>query len=558
MPRFSPPSDGGRPENALTGSLFMVNDGATTAIQVPEADGKMRFWRNTSVATLASGTTATLPNATLGYEWDVDVDNGSRPPGLVRLSSTTVQGAPLLQDQGSTYAPGTANHALSLYRHSSGARVFGAGTVQWAWGLDANHDRTGGGADQRMQQATVNLLADMQVQPGTLQSGLVAATASTDQAAPSSTLTAPAANSSLVLGTTVTITGTAADTGGGVVGGVEVSVDGGSTWRRATGRASWSYTWLPSATGAVTIRSRAVDDSGNLEVPGVGRTVTVSPPVCPCSIWPASAVPTQASDPDTGAVNLGTRFRVAQNGYITALRFYKGSGNTGTHVGTLWSNTGAVLASATFTNETATGWQQVTLSTPVAVSAGSTYVVSYLAPNGRYAVDLDYFANSGVNSGLLVALRDGDGGGNGLYAYAASTTFPTSTYRASNYWVDVVFSTTAPDTTPPTVSSVVPAAGATGVSRTANITATFSEAMNAASITPSSFELLTATGAAVSSAVSYNSTTRMATLNPNASLAASASYTARIRGGGTDPRVKDTAGNALVATQSWSFRTGTR
>ena len=60
-PRFSPPADGGRPENALTGQLFQVNDGATTAIQVPAADGKMRFWRNTTIATQAAGATATLP-----------------------------------------------------------------------------------------------------------------------------------------------------------------------------------------------------------------------------------------------------------------------------------------------------------------------------------------------------------------------------------------------------------------------------------------------------------------------------------------------------------------
>ena len=73
-PRFSPPSDGGRPENALTGQLFMVNDGATTAIRVPAADGRMRLWRNTSVASQATGAVATLPNGTLGYEWDLDVD----------------------------------------------------------------------------------------------------------------------------------------------------------------------------------------------------------------------------------------------------------------------------------------------------------------------------------------------------------------------------------------------------------------------------------------------------------------------------------------------------
>ena len=126
-PRFSPPADGGRPENALTGQLFMVNDGATTAIEVPAADGKLRFWRNTSVAALAGGTTATLAPSTLGYEWDEDPDNGVRPAGSFRLSSTTVSGAPVLLDHGSTFGSGTAEHHLTLYRAPSDALVFGAG-----------------------------------------------------------------------------------------------------------------------------------------------------------------------------------------------------------------------------------------------------------------------------------------------------------------------------------------------------------------------------------------------------------------------------------------------
>ena len=56
-PRFSPPGDGGRPENALTGTIFMVNgpQSPPLAIQVPAADGKMRLWRNTPVATQAGG-----------------------------------------------------------------------------------------------------------------------------------------------------------------------------------------------------------------------------------------------------------------------------------------------------------------------------------------------------------------------------------------------------------------------------------------------------------------------------------------------------------------------
>jgi hypothetical protein len=277
-PRFSPPYDGGRPENALTGTIFMNNDtGVSYSITVPEADGKMRLWRNTSVATLASGQTATLPVGTLGYEFDADLDNGFRPAGLVRLSSTSITSGGMLLDYGSTYGNGTVNHALTLYRHSSGALVFGAGTIQWSWGLDANHDRGNTAADPRMRQATVNLLADMQVQPATLQTPLVAASASTDATAPTSTITAPASGASLAPGASVTITGTASDSGG-VVGGVEVSTDGGTTWHRASGRASWSYGWTATGTGTVTLMSRAVDDSGNLQGTPASRTVTVSTP----------------------------------------------------------------------------------------------------------------------------------------------------------------------------------------------------------------------------------------------------------------------------------------
>ncbi len=125
----------------------------------------------------------------------------------------------------------------------------------------------------------MNLLADMGVQPVTLQSGLVPATRSTDITPPTSIITAPTAGSSFPNGSTVTITGTAADAGGGVVAGVEVSVDGGVTWHPATGHANWTYTWTPDTLGPVTIKSRAVDDSGNLETPSAGVTVKLSGPI---------------------------------------------------------------------------------------------------------------------------------------------------------------------------------------------------------------------------------------------------------------------------------------
>ena len=489
-PRFSPPADGGRPENALTGTIFTVNDGpgSTTSIVVPEAEGKMRFWRNTSIANLAAGTSATLPLGTLGYEWDEDLDNGFRPTGLIRLSNTTVTNINVLQDFGSTFAAGTANHALTLHRTTSGALVFGAGTVQWAWGLDANHDRAGTPVDPRMQQATVNLLADMTVQPATLQPGLAAAFASTDAAAPTSVIVAPAAAANVEQGTPTTISGTATDTAGGIVGGVEVSVDDGLTWRRANGRAAWTYSWTPSTAGPVTILSRAVDDSGNIESPAAGTDVTVNELTCPCTIWSSSVVPGSIETSDTDSIEVGVKFRSDVDGQITGIRFYKGPNNAGTHVGSLWSSSGTLLATAVFTNETASGWQQVDFSTPVAITANTVYVASYFAPQGRYSGDNDYFLTSGVDRGVLHALQDGVSGGNGVFGYAASSVFPTQTFRSSNYWVDVVFvpgTGPEPVLVPDVVNQTQAAAEAAIVAATltvGNVTSAYSDTVAAGNV----------------------------------------------------------------------------
>jgi methionine-rich copper-binding protein CopC len=274
--RFSPPADGGKPENALTGTIWTVNRGpggeTGTSMNVPEAEGKMRFWRDTSVAGLADGQTAVLGDQVLGYEWNEDLDNGYRPTGLFRLSSTTQTVPEKILDLGKTVGVGTATHSLTQYRAASGALVFSAGTVQWAWGLDSVHDGPVTTPSLPMRQATVNLLADMGVQPETLQSDLVRAAASTDASAPTTTITSHANGASFTTGQTYTISGIATDGGGGRVAAVEVSTDGGQTWHRATGRGSWTYSWTPATSGPVTLRARAVDDSSNLE--DLGATVT--------------------------------------------------------------------------------------------------------------------------------------------------------------------------------------------------------------------------------------------------------------------------------------------
>lgn len=153
------------PENALTGTLFTVNGIRADDMVVTGKFASHPFWRNTDVAGLGADQSIVLGTSILGFEWDEDIDNGYRPPGLQRLSETAVSVPARLVDEGANYAPGVATHSLTLYRHASGALVFGAGTVQWAWGLDGTHDNNAGsnsvGPDRNIQQATKNVLADM-------------------------------------------------------------------------------------------------------------------------------------------------------------------------------------------------------------------------------------------------------------------------------------------------------------------------------------------------------------------------------------------------------------
>ena len=289
-PRFRPPADGGHPENALTGTLYTSE--STGSITVTSEEGKDRFWRHTSIAALPSGHVATLPFGTLGYEWDEDVDTGAiddllripvdgtrfRPAGLLRLSTTQppISTQALNHERfqrfvpkGATHYVGprriAATHHMTLYRARSGALVFSAGTVQWSWGLDSHHDGGQVAADPRMQQATVNLLADMGVQPARLFAGLARASASTDTTAPITALAEPTNGATVHVGYWVRIRGTAEDAGGGIVAAVEVSTDGGATWSPAVGTTQWSFDWLPTTRGIRRILVRSADDSANLE-----------------------------------------------------------------------------------------------------------------------------------------------------------------------------------------------------------------------------------------------------------------------------------------------------
>jgi hypothetical protein len=602
-PRFSPPDDGGRPENALTGTLFTVNC-CSFAIQVPEPFGKMRLWRNTSVATLASGQTATLSANTLGYEWDEDIDNGFRPAGLVRLSSTTQTVTERILDYGSTYGPGSATHSLTMYRHASGALVFGAGTIQWSWGLDGTHDRGGSTADVRMRQATVNLFADMGVQPSTLQSGLVAASASADITPPTTAITAPTAGAQLGTNTPVLISGTASDAAGGTVAAVEVSVDGGATWKPATGRSAWTYSWTtPTSAATVSIRSRAIDDSGNIQTAVTSVSVTVGGTA-------TAPVPVLAFNFNEGAG--------------TTVADVSGANNNGTVSNTAWTTAGKNGNALTFNGSNS--WVTVPDANSLDLTSAMTleaWIRPTVATGWRTVVMKE------TTGGLIYALYGGDDAGrpsewlrvgteqgvSGPTALAANTwthvaaTFDGTTMRvyvngaqvATRAWTNTIATSTGvlriggnsiwgeyfngqiddvriynrvltaaeittdmntpvapPDKTAPIVSSVSPTPNTFTGNPFGGVKAVFNEAIDPATVNSTTFELRDASSNLVPGGVSYDAATFTATFMPTTPLPFSAAYSASVRGGTVEPRVKDTSGNALAATFSWQFTTATR
>jgi hypothetical protein len=207
------------------------------------------------------------------------------------------------------------------------------------------------------------------------------------------------------------------------------------------------------------------DGTGQASAPSNPATPQASI-TCPCDLF-GSQTPATVDSGDGGAVNLGMAFSTGTDGFITGLRFYKASANTGTHVGDLWNASGTPLAQATFTNETASGWQQVSFSSPVAVTAGTTYVVSYLAPNGHYSFTGGGFTTM-VSTPPLYGLAAGNApNGNGTFAYGSSPAFPTSTFDADNYFVDPVFITSSPPDAPTGVTAIAAGDGQATVNFTA-------------------------------------------------------------------------------------------
>jgi hypothetical protein len=215
---------------------------------------------------------------------------------------------------------------------------------------------------------------------------------------------------------------------------VAATVSYNATTRTATVTPTSALASSTSYTLTINGGSAGVKDSaGNALATDVSSAfTTLNTSATPVGLWSNSTTPGSADSGDGSSIELGVRFRASSDGFITGLKFYKSAANTGTHTGSLWSSTGQLLATGTFTNETASGWQTLTFASPVAITAGTTYVTSYHTNSGHYAVNRSSFASQ-FTSGPLTVLANG-----GVFLYGAGG-FPSQSYQSSNYWVDPLF-----------------------------------------------------------------------------------------------------------------------
>jgi hypothetical protein len=200
----------------------------------------------------------------------------------------------------------------------------------------------------------------------------------------------------------------------------------------------------PTTAGAFDFTARVLDSASQSDTQALRITVDPSsPPPSSVSFWQPSAVPGLTSAPGTDPVTVGLQFYSEVAGNVTGIRFYKGTGNTGTHVANLWSATGQSLASATFTGETTTGWQQVNFTTPYTITPNTSYVISYFTPTGHFAHD-QYYDWASLFAAPLHVFTSSPG----VFHYGTVAGFPNESFNVSNYWVDLVFvpSTTSSNT----------------------------------------------------------------------------------------------------------------
>jgi Domain of unknown function (DUF4082)/Bacterial Ig-like domain len=270
---------------------------------------------------------------------------------------------------------------------------------------------------------------------------------------------------------------------------------------------------------------------------------------CPCSLMDGLTPVTTGSPvrdnrpfPGPWTYELGTKFTVDRTMDLTGVRYWRDRLETGSHRATVWSAGGAILGQSDFTSESASGWQRVALRRAVRLTAGQTYVVS-VGVNSTFV---------STTSGLLAPITAGPlhsaaDVANGVYGAAAGT-FPTSSYRSTNYFVDPEVVDPLPPPPNPAVVSTTPTADAIGVAPGAAVTATVDKSLDPATVTAANFTLRDSSGNSVAGTVSYDDATKTARLVPSVPLSSEMTYTAHL-----SDAIRGTAGYPLLDPYDWSF-----
>ena len=293
-----------------------------------------------------------------------------------------------------------------------------------------------------------------------------------------------------------------------------------------------------------------------LGISAISMHGAIASPPCPCTVFtatqPAAAPPLYN---ESGGIELGFKMRFDHDGYITSIRFYKTPGMGGVHSATLWNYNGTVrMANATFVNESASGWQDVQFA-PVAVTANATYTASVFMADGNYTATGNYFTSQ-INDSPFIIQKDGEAwdgtgySGQGVFTPSSTSTYPRSSFNATNYWIDATY-ISSPDATPPTITARTPAANATGVAVTDAITATFDKRLIPASVSNSTFQVTNDQGQPVPGAISYDPTTSTVKFVANALWEVGKTYTVTAKGGSSG--IEDFEGHFMSADSSWSF-----
>jgi hypothetical protein len=205
-----------------------------------------------------------------------------------------------------------------------------------------------------------------------------------------------------------------------------------------------TYTFTPtsalpnsdSVTARLTVANAEV--GGAVLAGTVSWTFTTAAAATPHRLWTDGTTPSTTDFSDSAAYMMGIVFHVDANTFVTKSKFYKGTGNTGTHVGTLYRvSDAAVLGAVTFTGETSSGWQSATFASPIAILAYDTtsateYMMVVSMPNGNYALNSGYFA-TGYDNAPLHVLADPAA----TYFKQTAIQQQPDTHSSANFWVDV-------------------------------------------------------------------------------------------------------------------------